>query len=614
VIATYIEKKYPLLRVSYGRLYSMFRRANPLFKTKDLDHFHSFLTKLNANISYFKDPGDKLNRLFFTTPTMEENFKNFGDIVIVDSTYNTNLYKVPLFIISGVDNKGNNIIFAMAFLNNEDTESFGWIFKQWLQRIENPPHIIFSDEDKALCRAIKEELKSTHLLCKWHISRNLRRNYAAVEKKNKEIYDLILKMPNFDSKDTFEENYLKIKEFLTQEKNEKGLNNIQRLYEMKEQYCDAYRDPLLFTAGITTTSRAESMNCHIKRYVSSKSEISGIINFIEEVENDDGLEKLSSKAQVQNKNTQENIEENENKMIKKESPSPEHIDPYILQLTKELGKNILKKHIKEFIQSNYYRAKIDRDEDQDIQGTVWRETENSEDTPQENSRVVTIKENQHTCQCLLFIQEGVLCRHFFKIARRLDLRSIITFIHPRWTAKHETSIHQIHDKIQKSYIEELEKTFKKKQLDEEMEELDLEYNDWKKVIKEEGESSDEDLEDDNIVDSVKKDSNLGNFEIKKKKQIKVPKPEEPIKKESKGKKVKEQTPKAETKKTNVSTRKSKNIVEEDISEDDDVDNTKSQNSDLSYRSKGRNKKRKSAQMTANEENSMATGKKKRTSG
>ena len=75
---------------------------------------------------------------------MAQRFSRFGDLLIVDQTYGTNKYKLPLctfignfakkiiymynFFILGVDNDGKNEIFAFGILTSETEEQFTWFF------------------------------------------------------------------------------------------------------------------------------------------------------------------------------------------------------------------------------------------------------------------------------------------------------------------------------------------------------------------------------------------------------------------------------------------------------------------------------------------------------
>ena len=51
--------------------------------------------------------------MFFVSPIMKYNYDLFGGVVLIDSTYQTNIYNVPLVIFSGIACDGKNIIFEM---------------------------------------------------------------------------------------------------------------------------------------------------------------------------------------------------------------------------------------------------------------------------------------------------------------------------------------------------------------------------------------------------------------------------------------------------------------------------------------------------------------------
>jgi len=63
---------------------------------------------------------------------MKYNYEKFGDIVLVDTTYNTNHYSVPLVVISGVDREYRNILFGLALFNNEKGDTYNWVLQQFL--------------------------------------------------------------------------------------------------------------------------------------------------------------------------------------------------------------------------------------------------------------------------------------------------------------------------------------------------------------------------------------------------------------------------------------------------------------------------------------------------
>jgi hypothetical protein len=67
------------------------------------------------------------------------------------------------------------VMFGCAFLLDETTDSFKWLFNSFLESIGNrSPVTIFTDQDQAMSNAIEKVFPDTHIhrLCLWHIAKN----------------------------------------------------------------------------------------------------------------------------------------------------------------------------------------------------------------------------------------------------------------------------------------------------------------------------------------------------------------------------------------------------------------------------------------------------------
>ena len=108
------------------------------------------------------------------------------------------MYNVPLVIISGINNEGRNLIFGMAFVNNETEDTYNWIFKEFRRILPKEPIVFITDEDRAMQNGILNNYpETTHLVCLWHVVQNLKKhsNYLAILDGN-EIKDLICSLPS----------------------------------------------------------------------------------------------------------------------------------------------------------------------------------------------------------------------------------------------------------------------------------------------------------------------------------------------------------------------------------------------------------------------------------
>ncbi|KAI5345956.1 hypothetical protein L3X38_013833 [Prunus dulcis] len=72
----------------------------------------------------------------------------------------------------GVDNHGQTIVLACAFLSKETTESFVWMFEEFKKvMLGGEPKTIIIDQDAVMAIAISIAFPTTfHRLCIWHIT------------------------------------------------------------------------------------------------------------------------------------------------------------------------------------------------------------------------------------------------------------------------------------------------------------------------------------------------------------------------------------------------------------------------------------------------------------
>ncbi|XP_021855045.2 protein FAR-RED ELONGATED HYPOCOTYL 3-like [Spinacia oleracea] len=84
-------------------------------------------------------------------------YEEFGDVVVFDSTYLTNEYDLPFSNFVGVNHHGQTILLGCALLSHEDSETFEWLFTEWLSCMSNKKPIGFlTDQDAAMRKALRE--------------------------------------------------------------------------------------------------------------------------------------------------------------------------------------------------------------------------------------------------------------------------------------------------------------------------------------------------------------------------------------------------------------------------------------------------------------------------
>ncbi|KAJ1255204.1 hypothetical protein BS78_K279700 [Paspalum vaginatum] len=180
------SQAYRLLHVSEGGfenvgctlrdLQNYYRDLRTKIKNADAQMFVAQLErKKEVNPAFFYDfevdKQGRLMRVFWPDATSRKNYKLFGDVVSLDSTYTTNQYNMIFVPFTGVNHHLQSVFLGAAFLANEKIESYVWLFKTFLKEMGGAaPHLIITDEDVSMKAAISQILPETaHRLCMWHI-------------------------------------------------------------------------------------------------------------------------------------------------------------------------------------------------------------------------------------------------------------------------------------------------------------------------------------------------------------------------------------------------------------------------------------------------------------
>ncbi|KAG6403960.1 hypothetical protein SASPL_136194 [Salvia splendens] len=130
---------------------------------------------------YETDSDNRFSRCFWADPKSRGAYSVFGDIVVFDSTYNTNKYSMIFTPFVGVNHHHQTIVFGCGFLSDEKTESYVWLLNKFMDMPTGPPKSIITDQDPALTKALAQVLLGTvHRYCLWHILNKFPENISPV--------------------------------------------------------------------------------------------------------------------------------------------------------------------------------------------------------------------------------------------------------------------------------------------------------------------------------------------------------------------------------------------------------------------------------------------------
>ncbi|XP_057774837.1 protein FAR1-RELATED SEQUENCE 5-like [Salvia miltiorrhiza] len=239
----------------------------------------------NKLLEYFTDEGKsdpsfywrvkicddgRLKNLFFRDTRCLVDYQHFGDVVSIDATYKTNMHDLVCVPIIGINHHRTNVMFAMAFLSNEKTESYEWLFSTFLDAMyRKEPTIIFSDQDKALMNALDNTFcGASHRLCQWHINKNAGKQFGKLnyDKDFKHLWFCC--MNGCENAEEFDATWNSMMEEFNLSQN----RWFKTMYNLRKRWSSAFTVEK-FSGGLHATSRSEVTNKVIKELCSSTSSV-----------------------------------------------------------------------------------------------------------------------------------------------------------------------------------------------------------------------------------------------------------------------------------------------------------------------------------------------------
>ncbi|GKA44673.1 FAR1-related sequence 5-like protein [Tanacetum coccineum] len=240
---------------------------------------------------YFKidlfDDGSPRN-IFWADGRSRDAYLKFGDVVVFDVTYLTNKFKFPFAPFVGVNHHGQSIIFGGALLENEKEETFKWLFGKFLECMFNKfPGAIITDQDKAICNAVKHIFPNTrHRYCAWHIKKHVLEHLQPFRVRYNDFQDSFKQWLRSDTIEEFETQW----EVLRHKYNLETSSWMMEMYNQRKFWVTTFFKDV-FLAGMTTSGRSESIHSFFDGFVNSKTMLNEfVIQFDKAVDTRRGAE------------------------------------------------------------------------------------------------------------------------------------------------------------------------------------------------------------------------------------------------------------------------------------------------------------------------------------
>ncbi|CAJ2651984.1 unnamed protein product, partial [Trifolium pratense] len=283
-IMSTLKKRNPDSVTSIKQLYNAKHRLK-LAARGSRSEMQQLLKCLEENNYYFKvrtvGESDTIQDLFLAHRKSIQLFNTFNDVLLMDSTYKTNRYKMPLFEIVGCTSTNKTFGLGFAFLSNEKHDNFVWALQQVQMLLvdeNSASKVIVTDRDAALMSVIPDVFpNATPLVCRFHIKKNVSARCSALckikhgeEEKQGEVVRNIMshfyEVLNSPTEEAYAEAVLKFRTVC--ERWPRFYNYVKNtvLDTDEKKVVSAWTNRVMHF-GNTTTNKAESSHAVLKKYL-----------------------------------------------------------------------------------------------------------------------------------------------------------------------------------------------------------------------------------------------------------------------------------------------------------------------------------------------------------
>ena len=214
--------------------------------------------------------GGVLTHLFLASKESLNMLQDYHQAILLDCTYKTNIFEMPLLEIVGITSTGKSFTAACAFMRGETAPDYVWAMECFREALNGSEvHVLSTDKDDALAAAIAQVFPGAdHLLCRWHVNKNVAAKCKPIFGDG-ERWDSFLKLFNaVCASPTADEYELRLMALLDAESGEDWAAAVRYVrsewLSHKEKIVAAWTS-LLLHFETTATSRVEGAHAALKR-------------------------------------------------------------------------------------------------------------------------------------------------------------------------------------------------------------------------------------------------------------------------------------------------------------------------------------------------------------
>jgi hypothetical protein len=130
----------------------------------------------SLRFNYRTDAIGHVTHLFFAHPKSVDLLTKYLDVLLLDCTYRTNKFKMPLLNVVGTTCLNSNFHAAFCFLAKEEEGDYIWAMQQLKELFTPAMHLrsVVTDREMALINVCQQVFPTTtRLFCVWHVEKNV---------------------------------------------------------------------------------------------------------------------------------------------------------------------------------------------------------------------------------------------------------------------------------------------------------------------------------------------------------------------------------------------------------------------------------------------------------
>ncbi|XP_076896724.1 protein FAR1-RELATED SEQUENCE 5-like [Bidens hawaiensis] len=217
---------------------------------------------------------NRTENVFFSHEKSHTMWRAFPDLLLIDTTYNTNVYKWPFIQFVGVTSTSKSFCIEHAVIFREQECNFTWALERLKDMLVDcrEPRVILTHKDQALMNACETVFpNATKNLCRWHIMQNIQRKHKSlfqddISKSFNYWWKVLYESP---TKSMYDYNCGQIEAALAGHGRREAWYYIRDnwLVPYKEKFVSCWIDDRL-NFGEHTTNRVEGQHANFKRHLS----------------------------------------------------------------------------------------------------------------------------------------------------------------------------------------------------------------------------------------------------------------------------------------------------------------------------------------------------------